>query len=388
MSNHHTKPGSPGEVLAHYGKKGMKWGVVNEDKPADDKPLTPGTPEFQAMIGRVTRTDHPQFIKPPTTEGGKVQARGPEAEKHGLTGKQKVLLTFGAATAAAAGYYAYQHYSGNTLPNLDPAKISQDEHILAGMKLPASWDVSGLKHNPISTQPLGKLAGGEWNLKLLNEENLVVNTARGYADIVPKDGFATPFAAHQHASVTKILEQMREKYPAVRNMNIEVIPMSHVPGVEGSSAFMSVLSMRAGEARVMYNDQIDFPDAATIKANARFLPGLAKPDYIANHEMGHLLAVAHGELPPAFNIAAGNATPAAAQRWMKAEPLLHKKMFQKHGFTFEELSKLSGYAATEPAEAMAELAGHYFTPEMRSRLTPSQLKRAEAMFNEMGGLSG
>jgi hypothetical protein len=108
--------------------------------------------------------------------------------------------------------------------------------------------------------------------------------------------------------------------------------------------------------------------------------------------MGHLLAAAHGELPPAFDLISSKTSALESLRergtWHKAEPLLHQKMFLKHGFTFKELSKLSGYAATEPAEAMAELHGHLMHSEMRNRLTPDQIKRATAMFNEMGGVTG
>jgi hypothetical protein len=390
----HTKPGSPGDILEHHGVKGMRWGVrKKEDTTEDDdlaretaqrndkekQKLVPGTPEFQQRIEKITRTDQQQVI-------GAQRIETPR--EGGLTRNQKIALTFGAAGAAAAGYYAYTRYTGSKMPGLDPSKILQEEQTLAGLKLPASWDVSGLRTGPISTRRLGDLAGGEFNAKLHDIDDLVINTSRGYADILPKDGFDNPFAAAQHASVTRVLEEMRDKYPAIRNLNVEVVPQSKVPGLEDSSAFMSVMSMRAGEARVIYNDLMDAPTKEIIEANRDFLPGIGKKDYIAYHEMGHLLAVAHGELPPTFDLLTGAATPAAWRRWETAEPLLHKRMFAKHGFTFSELSKLSEYAATQPAEAMAELVGHYLQPDMRSRLTKSQLKRAEAMINEMGGLSG
>ena len=310
-----------------------------------------------------------------------------KADEPGLTRNQKILLGVGVAGVAAAGYVAYRHYAGETMPGLDLEKLKQEVQQLDRMKLPADWDVRGLRTGPISKQPLGALSGSEFNAKLLDPDSLVINTARGYADILPKDGFTNPFAAERHASVTRVLEEMRDKYPAIRNMNIEVLPMSRMPGV-GMDAHMAVLPMRAGEARIMYNDVMDAPTAATIFANRRFLPGLGAKDYVAKHEMGHLLAVANGQLPPAYKLLSDNASAAAWRTRETAEPLMHKKMFAKHGFTFKELSKLSGYAATEPAEAMAELAGHYFTPEMRSRLTPDQISRAKAMFDEMGGLTG
>lgn len=427
MSERHEKPGTPGDILEHVGVKGMRWGVRKQEETSprettqkepigkavarlndtqkqqktkeltEPKPFKPGTPEFQQMIERVTRTDHPQVLGVPKDSGGKIESVA-KKEKHGLTDKQKMLLAFGAVTAAGAGYYAYKHYTGGKLPkgiSADVLRQQQEVKLLEGMKLPAHWDVSKLSSGPISTQKLGHLGGGHAAAELLDKENLVINTSRGYADVLPKGGFSNPFAAEQHASVTRVLEEMRDKYPSIRNMNVEVVPMSKVPGMEGSfsrGAMMSVMSMRAGEARVMYNDVIDAPSAASIRANRSFVPGLGKKDYIAYHEMGHLLAAAHGEFPPSFNLLVGgqgSILDSLRERgtWHKAEPLLHKKMFQKHGFTFKELSKLSEYAATQPAEGMAELFGHLSHPEMRSRLTPDQITRATAMFNEMGGVT-
>ena len=390
----------PPESLEHHGVKGMRWGVrKKEETSARDtarknettkSKLEPGgLPDFQERIGRVTRTDRPQTLGSPSrSEGGRVGVQ-PRQEQHGLSSRdKKILLGVGAVGVAAAGYVAYRHFSGNKMPGLsDLEKAKQEVQTLENMKLPAHWDVKGLKHGPISTQRLGDLAGGEANAKLLDIDNLVINTSRGYADILPKNGFDRAFAAEQHASAARVLEQMRDRYPAVRNLNVELIPMSKVPGLEDSSAYAAVMSMRAGEARVMYNDLIDAPTLRDIRANRRFLPGLGAKDYIMNHEMGHLLAVAHGDQPACMDLIGNNPSTSAWRMWEKAGPLLHKQMFVKHGFTFEELSKLSQYAATEPAESMAELAGHYFTPEMRSRLTPDQITRAKAMFDEMGGVT-
>jgi hypothetical protein len=392
---------SPEEaVIAHYGVKGMRWGVRKEEETSNREParLEPpkttakrleaekaqGLPSIEERIAAITRTDTPQVLgASQTSQSSSTQ------EKKGLSREQKLLITFGVAGAAAAGYYAYTKYQSGQMPGLkDFEKAKQEVQILEGMKLPSKWDVSGLKNGPISTTPLGHLGDGEFNARLLNPQDLVINTSRGYADILPKNGLSNPFAVEQHASVTRVLEEMRDKYPAIRNMNIEVVPFSHVAGVAGSHAQMCVQTMRAGEARVMYNDLPDaLPSASTIRANAKYLPGLGKKDYVAYHEMGHLLAAAHGDLPATFDLLSDGATPQAWRTWQKAEPLLHKRTFLKHGFTFKELSKISGYAATQPAEAMAELVGHYHHPEMRKKLTPDQLKRAKAMIDEMGGLT-
>lgn len=426
--DHREKPGTPGDILEHHGTKGMRWGVRKAEETAGRdssgrieptkvavrnqkqkqeiarlakaKPIQPGTQEFHDMVGRLTRTDHPQVLSPKSpkaTDASGKRDSVAKVEKHGLSKNQKMLLAFGAVAAAGAGYYAYQHYTGGKMPNVLPRDVLKEQQQvskLGGLKLPAKWDVSSLKNGPISQQRLGDLAAGDAGHTLLHPENLVVNTSRGYADILPKGGFSNPFAAEQHASVTRVLEEMRDKYPAVRNMNVEVIPYSHVQGMDSrEGSHMCVLAMRAGEARVMYNDFMDAPNAMTVRANRRFLPGLGKKDYVAMHEMGHLLAAAHGDLPPAFDLMSAKRTGSMldqlAERgtWHKAEPLLHQKMFLKHGFTFKELSKISGYAATQPAEAMAELFGHYNHPEMRNRLTADQLTRAKAMFDEMGGVT-
>lgn len=403
MASYHVKPGSPGDILEHHGVKGMRWGVRKEEETSgralapvaltnrkvsngvketdrttrERRIVRPGTPEFQRRIGIATR-DRPQVV------GGQ---QGSSPKQHGLTRNQKMLIAFGAASAAAAGYYAYSKYTGKPMPGLDLSKFKQEGRVIEGIKLPAHWDVSGLKNGPISKQKLGDLAGGEINAQFLDPDNIVISTTRGYADILPKDGFSNPFAAEQHASVTRVLEEMRNKYPAIRNMNIEVMPRSMVPGGETSEAFMSVMSMRAGEARIFYSDVKTAPSVATIQANKDFLPGLGHKDYLAYHEMGHLLAAAHGELPPAFDLIRSDAKSSVVKKFVKAQPLLHKEMFAKHGFTFEELSKLSEYGATQPAEAMAELFGHFAHPQMNLRLTPDQYTRAKAMFDEMGGLT-
>lgn len=394
MYDQSKKPGSPGDILEHHGVKGMRWGFREDEELSDREialknekakgKLVPGTPDFEQRIQRLSRTDRPQTINPERSEGGKVSTIAPK--KEGLSRNQKIAIGVGVVGAAGAGYYAYSKFQGSKMPGLDLQKAKQEIQLLDKLTLPSDWDVRGLKTGPISQQALGALSGTEFNAKLIDPGSLVINTSRGFADILPKDGFSTPFAKAQHDSVVRVLEEMREQFPAIRNMNIEVLPMSRHPGI-GESAQMCVLPMRAGEARIMYNDVIAAPSQAIIRANKKFLPGLGVKDYVARHEMGHLLAVANGQLPPAYDLLSENASLKSWNFRATTEPLMHKKMFAKHGFTFKELSKLSKYSATEPAEAMAELAGHYFTPEMRSRLTPDQIGRAKAMFDEMGGVT-
>lgn len=394
MDNRHIKPGSPGDILKHHGVKGMRWGVRKEE---DSGSSGISTPAAQTKARR-NSTQKQKIAQKQRTESTAKTDSVPEtktAQKHGLTRNQKMLLTFGALTAAGAGYYAYQHYAGagvgGKMPNALPRRILREHQQvkqLEDIKLPAKWDVSELAHRPISTNKLGDLAAGEFNVKLKDAENLVVNTSRGYADILPKEGLSSALAAETHASFVRVLEQMRDKYPAVRNMNVELVPMSKVAGMENSKAYGCVTAMRAGEARLVYNDFLtDPPSADMIRRNADFIPGLGKKDYTAYHEMGHLLAAAHGDIPPGMDIMTGNAGLSLKTKYSAAKRYGHMRTFHKHGFSFDELSKISGYAATQPSEAMAELFGHYSHPELRSRLTPDQLTRAEAMFNEMGGVA-
>jgi hypothetical protein len=388
---------SPGEALEHHGVKGQRWGVRKKEETSDREPAqkdasgklksAPTPPNFEERVQQLSRTDRPQTIGP---SGQRTSVSRQEVPKQGLTREQKMLLTFGAVAAAGAGYYAYNKYLGGNPPSLsslEKGKLQDLQEIrrLDQLTLPKHWDVSGLKNGPISKSALGNLAGGEFNAKYDDLENLVINTSRGYADILPKNGLPSPFAKAQHDSVIRVLEEMREKYPTIRNMNIEVAPMSAFKAV-GDGANMCVLPMGPGEARLLYNDTMQAPTQAIIRANKSFLPGLAKKDYVAYHEMGHLFAVASGQLPPAKEFLSDNPPMKLWKTRNMAEPILHRKMFAKHGFSYKELQKISGYASTQPAEAMAELVGHYLHPEMRQKLTPDQILRAQAMINEMGGL--
>jgi hypothetical protein len=53
-----------------------------------------------------------------------------------------------------------------------------------------------------------------------------------------------------------------------------------------------------GEARVMYNDLMSSFGAGSREATEAFVPGMFKDKYVGYHEMGHILAVAHGDMPP------------------------------------------------------------------------------------------
>ena len=153
----YDKPASPGDILEHHGVKGMRWGVRKKEETSSRDiavknevtkrkvaNLTPGTPEFQQIIERATHTDKPQVLGAQRVDGRVQKTEKREGgQKQGLSKEQKILLTFGAVSVAAAGYYAYSRYSGNKLPNFDPEKVKQEYQQLDRMKLPAKWDVRG-----------------------------------------------------------------------------------------------------------------------------------------------------------------------------------------------------------------------------------------------------
>lgn len=234
----------------------------------------------------------------------------------------------------------------------------------------------------------GGMGHGNPNFELHDPGSLSVTTSKGYADIRPVGGFANSSVAARHAEIIASLDEMRNRYPAVRNLNVEVVPMSRVPGQEHStsSSFAAVQGIKHGEARVMYNDvlgELQPHQAAFVK---QWMPGVGTKNYVGYHEMGHLLAVAHGTQPPTFD-AVSRGRNKEYRRYAKTNQKNHKALLKKHGLSFKELSRLSGYAATEPSEALAELAGHYHSSEMRKKLTPDGIAKAEALFNELGGVT-
>lgn len=366
--DHTTKPGSPGDILEHYGKKGMRWGVVNEDKPSPEQ-----------AIARKNESEKRTMSK---DLGNKKEQSD---EKSGLSPTQKkAILAAGVGVVAIGGFVAYKHYAGGGAAK-DVGELTD-----WGNPFPKKPDMSGLKTHRLSDQPLG-FFGQKGENSLMRREGLALDISKGYADWVPKDGFANEHAAARHASITRAVEAMREKYPAIRNMHIEVAPMSHAAGHFGGNvaddAFATAGNLEPGVARILYNDV----KGASKNNLGEFIPGHLDPDHLGTHEMGHVLAAAHGELfaSSATRVDARDFSVNVNERFAdfrQAEEKYHAQILKKHGFSFEETSKFGGYARTTPVEALAELSAYFHAPGLQGKLTAEQRTRAEALFNEMGGV--
>ena len=369
---------SPEEALVHYGVKGMRWGFRKKEETSSRETAARNESEkrqraAELAVGKPVLRLAP---KQPSQTSGKVDPTlSPQEQSKGftLTRNQKIALGIGAASVV--GYVAYRKYSsggaGFDVSSLGPRKPADPQALLKGLG----------RDNPA--------------FKLKNPDDLVVNLSKGYADIRPKTGFANEMVARRHGELIETFEDMRRRYPSVRDLAVEVVPMSQVPGMEGllhAKSPAAVMGIKKGEARLMYNDLFDGYSPSEADYVKRLQPGLFTKKFLGYHEMGHMLAVAHGEIPDAWDMMSSAGTGniraqiSAQLNWTKNKHNAHKAILKKHGLSFKELSKLSPYGATEPAEALAELSGHYFTPEMRSKLTPSQLTAAKALFDEMGGV--
>ena len=77
MTHYTTKPSSPQEALAHYGKKGMKWGVRKDDTSAAkaavgrSKPTSREVYDARARVGSKVRELNRQIDKTNLATGSK-----------------------------------------------------------------------------------------------------------------------------------------------------------------------------------------------------------------------------------------------------------------------------------------------------------------------------
>jgi len=338
--------------LAHHGVKGMRWGIQKKEETSSREAvarnesekrqraaeLAVGKPNLKLATKSSSQTSEKiDPTLPPQEQGGK---------RKGLTRNQKIALGIGAASVV--GFVAYKAYSsggaGFNISSLGPRKPANPEVLLKGLG----------RDNPA--------------FQLKRPGDLVVDLSKGYADIRPKTGFANEMVARHHAELIDTFEDMRKRYPSVRDLAVEVVPMSQVPGMEGLLAGKSpaaVMGIKKGEARLMYNDLFDGYSPSEAEYVKRLQPGIFTKKFLGYHEMGHMLAVAHGEIPDAWDMMSGSGSGSSitAQvrsqlKWSKSKHNAHKAILKKHGLSFKELSKLSPYGATEPAEALAELSGH------------------------------
>jgi hypothetical protein len=405
---------SPEEALAHYGVKGMRWGHRKKEETSErDRAKDETTGQVSPIVVAARNEAQKQAMesvlgKPVLDSGGRVNALGSEGQvKTGgfhrdgkLSKREKQALILGAGVGVGvAGFVAYKYMGGD-------------------FGVPKAWKVpEGLNKGPISKAKIGDLGHGNSSFELKDKNFHVLDTSKGYAIWRPRDNqmpggvssFAdNPFGKKMHDEMISAVDEMRERYPAVRNMNLEVVPMSMVPGMEPMAAAKSgaaVMSIKPGEARIMYNDLM--PEGYSVDEKAfvqSMMPGLKYDGFTGYHEMGHLLAAAKGDLPPAFDLmsrqddiqgieSARELTKVASfvrdgVRFNQVKHARHKDRFKKHGLSYKELRKLSPYAATEPAEAMAELAGNYFHPKTRAQMSPETAAKAKALFDDLGGVTG
>lgn len=388
---HNEKPGSPSDlVLEHHGIKGMKWGVRKEIDLA-------GRTSNGAMVTSVPKVSRrsvngQRFVSKKVAANGSVHLppgsqknrdENGNATKHehigGLSPTQKKLLLAAGVGVAVGGFVAYNHFVGNAAPK----PISLEKMAEAAKRLP---DGEALKHGPISSRKLGELASTHDYYHLKNPENLMVDVSKGYADIQHVDGFRHEAAKIRHDEMAHTLEVMREKFPAVRNMNIELVPMSEVKGMEASldSALAAVIPVGPGEARIMFNDVKPALTRREIQSFKSWAPAILDENGTGFHEMGHVLATSRGLMPPYLDVLQSNSDTFV---YLRNRSNYHRDMLTKHGLSFKELGKISGYAKTSPEEALAELAGQYFTPSFRAKMDPQLAAKAEALFNDLGGVT-
>lgn len=388
---HNEKPGSPSDlVLEHHGIKGMKWGVRKEIDLA-------GRTSNGAMVTSVPKVSRrsvngQRFVSKKVAANGSVHLppgsqknrdENGSVTKHehigGLTPTQKKLLLAAGVGVAVGGFVAYKHYTGGK-----PISLEQMEEEVK--RLP---DNTALKNGSISPRKLGELASTHPAYHLKNPDKLMVDVSKGYADIQHIDGFRHEAAKIRHDEMAHTLEVMREKFPAVRNMNIELVPMSEVHGMEASmgSALAAVIPVGPGEARIMFNDVKPALTKEEIKGFSTWAPAILEKNGTGFHEMGHVLATSRGLMPSYLDVLEKDDLYPDVDRYVRSQEKYHRDMLTKHGLSFHEVAKISGYAKTSPEEALAELAGQYFTPSFRAKMDPQLAAKAEALFNDLGGLT-
>jgi hypothetical protein len=228
---------------------------------------------------------------------------------------------------------------------------------------------------------------GSKKFELTKQADLVVDRQKGFADVRPKDGFKNSKVKRNHDEMVASLEMLREEYPAIRDLKVEVVPMSHSPEFKpfysrGSAA--AAASGKPGEIRIAYHDTQKELTGRQQKYMKRLMPGMVNAGYAGNHEMGHVLAMTNQKTyPPAWD--ASHAGVRGKLSYVRTRDSNHRGKLNEHDLSFKELSKLSPYASSMPEEALAELAGNYFTPILRRQMAPDLERKATSLFDDLGG---
>lgn len=252
----------------------------------------------------------------------------------------------------------------------------------------------GVRKDNTAAQNFGKpyshadgLGHGSNIFDLKKPEKLRVEVKDNVIDVRPKDGFRSQRAEQYHKEMLDAVHEMSKEYPALRDMKIEITPMSAQPGgrmMIWSGVPAAAAHLKPGEARLFYNDRMR-GSADKISPEARRIqPGIQEPGFLGRHEMGHVLSMAGNQMPSGWHTTHHGSYEDLSNLNNHINES-HKALFVKHKLSFDEVSKLSPYAATEPAEALAELAAYYHTPALRGQMSPDMQVKAKALLDDIGG---
>jgi hypothetical protein len=222
---------------------------------------------------------------------------------------------------------------------------------------------------------------------LKKPENLRVEQRDNIIDVRPKNGFRSKRAEEFHDEMLRGVGEMSKEYPALRDMKIEITPMSHQPGAGlmiWSGVPAAAAHLKEGEARLYYNDRMRGPAGKASSEALKIQPGIQHKNFLGRHEMGHVMAMAGGQMPSGWD-ATHSSDRHALDNEREQINQRHKDLFTKHKLSFGEVSKLSPYAATEPGEGLAELAAYYHTPALKKQMPLSTQIKAKALLDDIGG---
>jgi hypothetical protein len=243
-------------------------------------------------------------------------------------------------------------------------------------------------------QPFSPAQGfgrGVAGYEIRNTDQLKIDLTGGFSDIRPISGYASETARTNHETMLSELKSFRNEYPNVAKLQIEVVPMSHVPDGDlwaAEAIPAAMMNIKGGKVRLIYNDKLEDFSPQEMKDWEAFVPGAKYPGYTSRHEMGHVLAASSNLVPPTWDAMTAKRSEdqvKALEAYNQAESARHRAAFAKHGLPFAQVSRLSEYAKESPAESFAELVGNYNQPELRRKMSPDMQKRAKALMDDVGG---